>query len=91
MEAAARAGQCLLVGTKGLHSSTRGDKASVKTIYWDAIGHASIELDESIEVVDIHGRDGSVLASISGPSGFHDASGLASLISREVEAVRKTA
>lgn len=86
------AGKSLLVGTKGLHCADRDEagKITVKTIYWDAVGHALSEVnDDGIEVVTVHGRDGSVLASVSGPTGFRDAQGLVELVAHKVDAARK--
>jgi hypothetical protein len=88
------AGKSILVGTKGLHCADRDEtgKIAVKTIYWDAVGHASSDVDvNGIEVVTIHGRDGSVLASVSGPEGCRDANGLVELIASAVDTARKPA
>jgi hypothetical protein len=89
------AGYCMLPGRKALHIASTNSlgKPMVKTVYWDAIGHALGEIDDSgLDRVDIYGRDGDVLASITGPTGtdtYIDARALVDLVSKRVEAARK--
>lgn len=89
------AGYCMLPGGKALHiaSINSSGKPTVKTVYWDAIGHAIGEIDDSgIDRVDIYGRNGDVLASITGPTGtdtYLDARALVELVAKRVEVARK--
>jgi hypothetical protein len=89
------AGHAMLPGTQALHIATTDvlGKVSVKAVFWDAIGYATVEIDDNgLERVDIHGREGSVIGSITSPSvtdGHLDASGFAALVNERVAAVRK--
>jgi hypothetical protein len=92
------AGKCLLPGSQALHvaSTDATGNVSVKTLYWDAIGYARSEIDgNGLERVDIYGREGSRLASITGPTGtdrYVDATSLVALVAeRGVEKSRKAA
>ncbi|MCS4089469.1 hypothetical protein [Rhizobium sp. BK176] len=91
------AGHCLRVGNNGLHVATKqaNGKATVKTVYWDGMGHALVEVDEmGLERVDIYGREGTLVDSITSPTavdGKIDARGLADLVNQRIAAARKTA
>lgn len=66
------ASQAFLFGKSALHVSLPADaadaKRQVKSIYWDAIGHATTGMDASgLERLDVWGRDGTLLASMPDP------------------------
>jgi hypothetical protein len=86
------AGSCLLAGTKALHVASKSG-VKVRTVYWDSIGHALVSIDgHGLERVDIFGRDGYIVASITGPTGTDiDANGLVALVTERVGAARKAA
>jgi hypothetical protein len=91
---------CLVVGKNALHVATQRPadgttKVTVKTVYWDAIGHALVEIDDNgLERVDIYGREGSLVESITSPTTISadiDARGLADLVNKRIAAARKAA
>lgn len=93
---------CLLIGGKALHvavsQESHGQRSVVvKSVYWDAIGHATCELlGNGLEQVSIHGRDGTLVAKTTSPVGIDagsniNASSLIEIVRERVASARKAA
>jgi hypothetical protein len=64
----AEVGKCWALGGKALHLGYGDGKA--RSIFFDAIGHVSVTVDDGIENVCVFGRDGVAMCSMAAPEGL---------------------
>lgn len=86
------AGSCWLPGPTAMQivSTHGGGKTSVRTVFYDSIGKASMRSDEGVESTVLTARDGTFIAALSWPRGHQvrSAHGLAKLIMAKAENAR---